>query len=132
MTTEQSRAYVHGYLQAAEESLQEASVLFEKSLLKGAANRAYYAMFYAASAALVAEKVPLPRKHRTVINLFHQQFIRSGRMARALQQNLMEAFQLRQRGDYEIHAHIGEDEVQDALDKAGAFVAEVKRALETK
>lgn len=129
MTTEPLQKHASEYLLAAEEALQEARVLQDRNLLKGTVNRAYYAMFYGACAALVAEGVRLPKSHKTLLNLFHHHCVEKGKLLRTLHRDLVRTFQLRQRGDYEIHAELGREKVMEALEKAEAFVAEVTRAL---
>lgn len=129
MTTEPSQAYVTEYLQAADESLQEARVLLDRALLKGAVSRAYYAIFYAAQAALISQQVPLPKRHRTVITLFYRHFIEPGKVPRELHRDLVRSFQLRQQSDYEIHAQIGEIDVNETIRKAEAFIASMRRLV---
>lgn len=129
MTMELSPSYANEYLLAAEETQREAEVLANSGLLKGALNRAYYAMFYAASAALVAQHVKLPKSHRALITLFFRHLVEPKKMQRDFHRNLVRAFQLRQQGDYEVHVQVGEDEVRETLDKAVAFIAEVKKMV---
>lgn len=70
MTTGPSRQYVREYLQAADETVLEAKALLDKGFPKGAANRAYYAMFYAVQAALGLVNVKKPKSHTGAITLF--------------------------------------------------------------
>lgn len=118
------------YFLAAEEALEEARVLWDRNLLKGTVNRAYYAMFYAASAAVAAEGLRLPKSHKTLLSLFYHHFVESGKLPRMFQRDLARTFQLRQQGDYEIHAPMGRERVKEAIEKAEAFVAEVKRVVD--
>ncbi|MDO8689903.1 MAG: HEPN domain-containing protein [Dehalococcoidia bacterium] len=48
----------------------EAKALLDKGFPKGAANRAYYAMFYAVQAALGLVNVKKPKSHTGAITLF--------------------------------------------------------------
>ncbi len=68
MTMEPSQAYSNKYLPAAEETREEARSLLTRSFIKGTVNRAYYAMFYAACAALLSENGSIPKRHRTVMS----------------------------------------------------------------
>lgn len=129
MTTEQSPSYANEYLLASEETLREAEILVESGLLKGALNRAYYAMFYAACAALVWERVKLPKSHRALITLFYRHLVESKKMKRDFHRDLVRAFQLRQQGDYEVQVQVGENEVRGTLEKPSSFVAEVKKMM---
>jgi len=86
-------------------------------------------MFYAACAALLSANVRLPKRHRTIMSLFHQHFVRTERLPQELHQDLVESYKLRQQSDYEISAGIGIDELQTIVDRAEAFVAEVKQSI---
>lgn len=129
MTMEPSPEYVKRQLQSADEALSDARYLLVGSRLKAAANRAYYAMFYAIQAALAVAKVRRPRTHSGAINLFGRYYIRTGKMDRSLAKDLQDAYNLRQQSDYEVLAVIGEEPVRGVVEKAEAFVAEVKKAL---
>ncbi|MDO8688898.1 MAG: HEPN domain-containing protein [Dehalococcoidia bacterium] len=118
------------YFLAADEALEEARALWDRNLLKGTVNRAYYAMFYAASAAVVAEGIRLPKSHKTLLNLFYHHFVESGRLQRTFHRDLARTFQLRQQGDYEIHAPMGRERVKEAVDKAEGFVSEIRKIVD--
>ncbi|MBI2863526.1 MAG: HEPN domain-containing protein [Chloroflexi bacterium] len=113
----------------ADEALSDAKYLLHDNRLKGAANRAHYAMFHGASAALSQASIPAPKKHKTLISLFYHQFVETGRMPRQLHRDLVKAFRLRQQGDYEILSRFGTDEVREVVEMAEAFVAEVRRLV---
>lgn len=67
---------------------------------ESAINRAYYAAFYAATAALLSVG-ETPKTHSGIHNRFYRHFVRSGRLASEVGDTLKEAFNLRQRADYE-------------------------------
>lgn len=129
MTMEPSREYVREYLQASEETLQEAKTLLARRFPKGAASRAYYAMFYAVQAALALVNVRKPKTHSGAITLFGQHYVVTGKIDKRFAGDLRDAYDLRQRSDYEIRAHIGEDEVRETVRRAEGFVSEVKRVV---
>ena len=76
MTTGPSQEYVKAQLESADEALSDAQYLLEGRRLKAAANRAYYAMFYAVQAALAAADVDRPRTHSGAVSLFGLHYIR--------------------------------------------------------
>ena len=129
MIMEPSREYAREYFHAAEQALQEAAVLFDKLLLNGAVSRAYYAMFYAASAALLAQGVKLPKKHKTVATLFYHHLVETGSIPRASHQSFIQAFKMRQQTDYEVRSHLDAGEVRHLLENAEAFVDGVKKVV---
>ena len=74
MTSENIMALVRYRLEQADESLQAASILIEKKLLRPSINRSYYAMYYAVLALLAIEKKETS-KHSGVISLFDKEFV---------------------------------------------------------
>lgn len=77
MSSENIKALVRYRLEQADESLQAASILMEKKLLRPAINRSYYAMYYAVLALLAIEKKEIS-KHSGVISLFDKEFVKKG------------------------------------------------------
>ena len=87
----------------------------------------YYAMFYAASAAL--EKVGVSRaKHSAIIAAFGEQFATTKRVDARYHAMLLGAFALRSAADYETHAALSLETAEETLNNARSFVA-ASRAL---
>ena len=78
MTDRPSQEYIARQLESADEALDAAELLLENDHLKAAANRAYYAMFYAAMATLMRSGGDLPRTHGGVTNQFGLHYVRTG------------------------------------------------------
>ncbi len=129
MTTDQSRNYATRSLQVAEEMLADARLLLQHGRLKSAADRAYYAMFHAATAAVSLRVDRLPRSHKALRTLFAQHFIASGQLDRALSRDLAFAFELRQASSYEVDTAFGQETVQDLVDRVERFVATIQRLI---
>lgn len=129
MTTGSSQGFVRKSLQLADQMLTDARLMLQNGRLKSAADRAYYAMFHAARAAVSQEVPRLPKSHKAVRTLFAKHFIATQRTDRALSRDLTFAFELRQASSYEVEADVGEDVVQQVIDKAEAFVAAVKKLV---
>lgn len=126
---EPSASLVGEYLRASEQTLEEAKLLFGKGFLKGAGNRAYYAMFYAASASLLATGLTLPKKHKTTIAFFYHHLVETGIVERSYYTYLTRASRLRQQSDYHLQIHIGTSDVKETIDHAALFLAEVERVI---
>jgi uncharacterized protein (UPF0332 family) len=75
----------------------------------GAANRAYYAMFHAAAAALRAKRITLPKTHSQVLGLFSRHFVKEGLMPSSVGRALQVGEQLRYNADYRIEPVRAED-----------------------
>ncbi len=84
----------------AEETLREMEALFQRGLYNGAVDRAYYAAFHAAAAALLTKGLEFAR-HSAVISHFGKEFAKTGRLDPKHHQALIEAFNLRQKADYD-------------------------------
>ena len=115
-------------LQQANESLEEADTLFQSELSRGAINRAYYAMFYAVLA-LIALRQATTSKHSGVIAFFDREYIKTGIFPRELSKSLHLAFQRRQENDYGDLLSVNEEETQQALTDAHAFVQNINTYL---
>lgn len=82
---------------------EDAHVLMRAGSHDGAANRAYYAMFNAARAALEARtdlKVEDIRRHSAVLQLFSLHVVKPGLVSAKLSADINEAFQARAIADY--------------------------------
>jgi uncharacterized protein (UPF0332 family) len=66
---------------------------------RSAANRLYYAAFYAAIAALLTKRLEYSR-HSAVIAFFDKEFIRAGVLPKEYSRTLHRAFSERQQDDY--------------------------------
>lgn len=75
--TENIKALVRYRMQQADEALEAAKILLDKSFERQTLNRAYYAMFYAVLALLSTRKMETS-KHTGAIALFDKEFIRKG------------------------------------------------------
>lgn len=88
----------------AREMAEEARVLSSAGHFNGAANRANYAMFNAARAALeVKTDLDLVdvRRHSAVLKLFSQHIVKTGLIDRELNAAVNEAFAIRATSDYD-------------------------------
>lgn len=93
-----------------------------------AVSRAYYAMFYAASAALFSEGVRR-HKHSGVIAAFGERFSRSGAIGREHHRALVIAFKDREIADYQVMVEIEAERVERRITEARAFVGAVRGLL---
>lgn len=108
-------------LEKAHRAFVDAQVLLKSGSAEGATNRAYYAAFYAASAALrlVGEN---PRTHSGTISRFQARFVQTGQMPDPPAGVLPFAFMLRQRADYETLALLDTMAAADLLRDVESFV----------
>ena len=84
----------------AHEALADARFLLDDERLRAASNRAYYAAFYAAQAALLSVEETV-RSHAGVKRRFGYHFIRTGRLSEEVGSILAFAEEARHRADYD-------------------------------
>ncbi len=120
MTEEQ-----HAWLERADQALQDAHLLRDAGSVEACLNRAYYASFYAAQAALlgVSER---PKTHSGTHARFALHFVPTGRLAKATGSLLTRAFQTRLLADYDAVIVTDTNAAADALADAEAFVTAVR------
>ena len=128
MMTENIQALVTYRLEQADESLEAASTLLVKKLIRPSINRAYYAMFYAVLA-LLAQGKKETSKHSGAIALFDRDFVKQGVFKKDYSRWLHDAFDLRQRSDYAAEYHASKEDAEITLKNAETFVDSVKKVL---
>lgn len=120
-----SKDYVRRCLELAEECLEEARALLEKSWFRGAADRAYYAMYHAAQAVLYDMGLK-PKAHAGLRTMFGEHLVKPKKVNSAFAETLGESFRLRQISDYEADAVIDPEKVKEIVKKSAEFVAKMK------
>jgi len=116
-------------MENAQQALQDARRLLDAGSLRGAANRAYYAMFFAASALSVSRGVSF-KKHATLIGFFQKEFVRGGLLDRSHGRSLQKAFDDRSEADYEDFVQFTEEQIRTRLAEAEAFTEAVRTCLQ--
>jgi uncharacterized protein (UPF0332 family) len=125
---EQLAALIDYRLEQANETLREAEILLKESALRGAVNRAYYAMFYAVLALLATKSIGTS-KHSAIIAAFDREFVKTGVFGRELSRSLHLAFDRRQTHDYGEMIQIDRQITDEALVNARTFVLQVEAYL---
>ena len=114
----------------ARRAVASAYKLLEDSDCDGACNRAYYAMFDAARAALIASQAPVPpeiaKTHSGLIAAFSLHLVKPNLFPIDLGRALNRAEDLRRVADYKGDSIDAED-AQWAVQQAQAFVDEVEK-----
>jgi len=119
---------VAGLFGRASTYLQSARLLRSEGDLESAVSRTYYAMFFAAEAALLSRGLSFS-SHKGVIAAFGEHFVVAGHVPREMGRELNRAFQKRQVSDYDPVPSIAPEEARQILDAGSRFVASVKDTL---
>lgn len=118
-------ADVLALIDKAQQSLAAADLLKEGGFLSFAASRGYYAMFYAAEALLLSRGAAYS-SHAAVIAAFGREFAKTQALDRRLHQWLINAFNMRNMGDYDARVDFTDDQVGELLTWARDFVRDAR------
>ena len=119
---------VQGELSLARETLREAEHLLAQRLPRGVGSRAYYAMFHAAAAMVLAEGEKY-EKHGETIGAFGRLFVKRGRVEAKFNSYLKAGFKSREVADYEPLMTISLERANEMLQEATEFVAMAEEFL---
>lgn len=125
-----NREEVEAELTIARETLQEAEHLLTQGLPRGAGSRAYYAMFHAAVAMVLAEGEKYER-HGQTIGAFGRLFVRTGRVRAKFNSYLKAGFKSREIADYGPLVAISMERATEMAQEAREFVAMAEEYLKT-
>jgi uncharacterized protein (UPF0332 family) len=114
----------------AETALSSARLLLDADDSDGATNRAYYAMFDAATAALQwAGSLENPKTHSGLIASFGRRLVQTGHLPVELGRSFNRIHELRLTADY-LAEPVPLDKARRAIDEAATFFAAVRSLLD--
>jgi uncharacterized protein (UPF0332 family) len=116
------------YLDRAKHDLQAVENNVQAGFYDIAVSRAYYAIFYAASAALASRDITRG-KHSGVISIFRQEFVKTGIIEPEYSDIYGDAMLLRESSDYNVSIHVNAVEAQAAFADANRFVTRIEQYL---
>ncbi len=117
------------HLDRAQDCLVEAELLFGEAHWVAAVSRAYYAMFHAATAALLRNGVER-HSHQGIISAFGQTFAKTGVVDMRFHKYLKESFDLRQESDYQPIVRLTEEQGRKVLSWARESVTTCRKLCE--
>ena len=125
---DQHTKLIQTYLTLSGEKLEVAHELFRLSRFDDAISRAYYAMFHAAKAALLAINIET-RSHAGVLNQFSKHFVKTGYASSKYSRMLAWAMQARETSDYSPTAKASALDAEQTIANAEAFQNKVQEIL---
>ena len=125
---EETSTLVKYRVQRARESLEEAKILEERGHANTFVNRLYYACFYAVSALLLTRELA-SSKHSGIRSLFHQHFVKTGKIEQEFAQLYDRLFDNRQKADYADLINFDIKEVSSWYEEAEQFIAAIETIL---
>lgn len=110
----------------ANQALISAKILLESGDANGACNRAYYAMFDAARAALLVSGAEVGKTHKGILNTFSHKIIKVGKATVEMGRHLKHAEAYRYLADYE-SSFVQIDDARNLVNEAEVFIATIQR-----
>ena len=117
------------YMENAHEMINVATLLRNNDSYPSAINRAYYAIFYAASALLVTQEMSRG-KHSGVLSAFRQHFIKSDQIENEYSDIYGRLWDHRQISDYDMVLSIEDEQARADIDDAKKFVRRIEEWLQ--
>ena len=123
------RKDVQKHLESAEIFLKESEHLFSGCFYNGTIGRAYYAMFHAATAALLAKDIERT-SHHAIISAFGELIVKKGHLEQKFHKYIIEAFTLRNDCDYLAPFEPEKSQAAATLQRAKEFVQECRESCQ--
>jgi uncharacterized protein (UPF0332 family) len=128
MSEKMSHAEIEEYLALAREDLAAARDNLQFGHLRAAVSRAYYAMFYAATALLGSQGL-WRSKHQGLIAAFGEHFVKPGLIEPHYGRILRDAFEARLDSDYGPNPDLNESSAEQLISNAETFVGRLAQIL---
>jgi uncharacterized protein (UPF0332 family) len=119
---------IKALLEKAKRSQKAATKLFEGGDVDFAASRAYYSLFYTASALLLSRGLSFS-SHSGIIANYGKEFARTGALHPKYHNYLIESQDRRNIGDYSLVAEVTEEQTQEMLEWAKEFITAAEEYL---
>lgn len=119
---------IDALLRKAQKFLRSAAVLIELEDFDSTASRAYFAMFYAAQAALLQETQALSSK-QGIRSSFIDRFVDKGPLPERAGEVLQRASELQEMGDFAYDFAVSASDAEFILSEAEAFVNSLENLI---
>ena len=128
LSEEERKEIVKYRLERAKDTLLDVRISIQNNRWHNAANRLYYACFYAAIALLINDG-HYTHTHNGVRSLLGLHYVKKGIITEELSKVFQKAVNLRQTGDYDDLAIITEKDVKPLLEPAEKFITEIDNLI---
>lgn len=112
----------------ASKTLEDAKKIIEGEMWSAAANRLYYAAYYAVSALLLKNGISV-RTHEGIIRMFGMHFVKNGIVSSEMGTTYSKLFSLRLTEDYDDDYNLTENDVLPKVKDAENLIEEVLRLI---
>jgi hypothetical protein len=115
-------------IEKGKEKLGAAKALLREGFIDDAISRAYYCMFHAASAVLLAEGITVD-SHSALKTMFGLRLIKTEKIDQKYGRWLNRLKDERENGDYDIFTSFDREDAENSITEAEEFIQEMKRYL---
>jgi len=131
LNNEERQLVIENRLRRANETLEEAKDLLNLSRWHGAANRLYYACYYAVTALLI-QSGHSAHTHGGVIGLFGKYFVLTNIFSKEDNKLYQKLFELRQDGDYSDWISIEESDILPLFEPAEKLIETIENTINSR
>jgi uncharacterized protein (UPF0332 family) len=125
---EELKIEIQQYIKRSEDAIDTVKILIDHNKYSDAVSKAYYAMFYAASALLRTKNLDVS-KHSGVISQFGLHFVKTGIIEKHHHKRFIKAFNDRDVADYRVMKEVIEQVAIQKLEDAKKFIESIKTFL---
>ncbi len=113
---------VEKLLDKAGHAIHATEILLRDGEEEFAAGRSYYAMFYVAKALLCEKGLRSYTKHTAIHRAYGERFAKTGDLDKKFHRWLIDAFNRRLLGDYDVDSDFSSEDVQELVQQAREFL----------
>ena len=117
-------------IKRAKETVEEARIAIENDKLFNAENRIYYAIFYIVSALSLKDDYSTS-KHFHLMGWFNKNYVKTKKVSIEIGKIYFDAFEKRQKGDYEDLKFFTMEEVETDFQSMLTFIAEIEKLIKS-
>jgi len=128
LTDEERKSVVQFRMEKAKNAFSEISLLVDNALWQTAANRLYYACYYAVTALLIQNGIET-KTHKGVINQMGLHFVRADIFSQQEGRLFRNLFELRQDGDYGDWIIISEEDIIPLIEPVRNFINKIEKLI---
>lgn len=110
----------------AKQSIEAAELLYKDGYWDFSASRSYYAMFYSLEALFLFRDISFS-KHSAVISAFGKEFIKTGILDKKFHKYVLEAFDIRNIGDYGVMNSVFEEQAKELIANSKELLEEIQQ-----
>lgn len=126
LTDEERNDIVTYRYEKSDQAFDEAIKVENLDMHNLAANRLYYALYYAASATLVSHGY-VSHSHSGMLTMMHLHFVKSGLLTKDDGALLSRMFSLRQESDYEDFVEVSKRDIEELMPLVRILIEKIKR-----